>query len=444
MTKKPIHLAYAIYNHGTHPMGWTQAHRGIATDIGYFTRLAQTAEAAKFDMLLRADNLYTRTNTLEAWCRNPLHMNGFEPLTLLAALSQVTSRIGMVATVSTTYSEPYNIARALASLDHMSGGRAAWNIVTSYSVQAAQNFGHELHPGHDSRYGRASEFVEAVQHLWDTYDDDAVVHDPDSGLYIDPERFHITDFAGKVIKVRGGLNICRPPQGYPVAVQAGSSPQGRAFAARVAEVIFTNNNPKPKALEFYADMKARTAAAGRDPDHLKILPGLTVLVGDTEADAQAEYADLEAKVPDIVKIQQLSEDLGASLHGLPKDQPVPLELIPDSFVNGAHTHAFVAGMIRERQTLAEMMSQYRRAQAGLPLCTTAAKVADLIEERVEEDCADGFTILVPNAPKAFERFCRTVVPELQRRGSFRREYEGTTLREHLGLPRPASRYASVR
>ncbi len=441
MSKKAIHLAYAMYNHGTHPMGWTQAPKGVATDMATFTRAARIAEVAKLDMILRADNLYARMDNIEAWARNPLHMNSFEPLTLLAAVSQATTHIGLAATVSTTYTEPYNVARQLAALDHISGGRAAWNVVTSYSSEAARNFGQKSLPVHDERYGRAREHVEATKALWDTYEDDAFVHDTGSGYYFDPKKFHPVSFEGKYLSVNGALNIARPPQGYPVIMQAGGSPQGRQLAAETAELIFTDSRPREQAQAFYADIQKRVVAAGRDPGLVKILPGLTVVVGDTAEEARRKYAALEEQVPDVVKIQSLSEGLGTSLMGLPLDQPVPEELIPPATRGGAGGYQFVRELIESRITLREMLPNYRKVVgAGTPLCDTADKVADFMEEAVNEDACDGFVILVPSAPSAFELFCSTVVPELQRRNSFRREYSGRTLRDHFGLPRPPNQH----
>lgn len=443
MSKKPIHLAYAMYNHGTHPMGWLPAPKGVATDIAIFQRTAMVAEAAKLDMIMRADNLYTRMDNIDVWARNPWHMNTFDPLTLLAALSQVTTRIGLGITISTTYSEPYNVARQLATLDHISSGRVSWNVVTSYSSEAARNFGHKSLPVHDERYGRAREYVRLVKALWDTYEDEAFIHDPDLGYYFDPKKFHPVSFEGKYLSVHGGLNVARPPQGYPVIMQAGGSPQGRQLAAETAELIFADNRPKDAAKAFYTDIKQRASAAGRDPNHLKVLPSLTVMIGDTSEEAQAKYAALEAQVPDVVKLQAMEERLGASLQNLPLDQPVPEEIIPPAIPGVEAGFKLMREMIQSRMTLREMTKHYRKVTvSGTPVCDTPAKVADIIEDLVSDNACDGFVILVPTAPAEFELFCSTVVPELQRRGAFRKEYSGKTLRDHFNLPRPKSQHVT--
>jgi FMN-dependent oxidoreductase (nitrilotriacetate monooxygenase family) len=440
MSRKPIHLGYILYNAGTNPSGWTETPRGSANDIGYFTRLAQMAEAAKLDMVFRADAQYARTNNVEAWSRNPAHMNTFEPLTFFAALSQATTSIGLAGTISTTFTDPYNVARQLASLDHMSGGRAAWNVVTSFSAMAARNFGQANIPTHAERYSRAREYVDVIRALWDTYEDDAFVEDAERGYYFDPAKFHPVHFEGRWIKLDGALNIARPPQGYPVTIQAGASPPGRQLAAETADVVFASNVPKPDAQAFYMDMKARTSAAGRDPNMMKVLPALTIVVGDTEEAARAEYEALDAKVPNAVRLQQLSENLSVSLLDLPLDRPVPLEMLPAEPRGMTNAFNTAADMVRSGIMLRDMLRYYRVPSGGTVLHGTGQSIADFIESWVDDAACDGFTIITPSGGKGFERFCAEVVPELQRRGSFRKDYTGRTLRDHLGLHRPPSRW----
>ncbi len=437
MAKKQMHLGYAMYNTGTHPVGWTESAADIATDIRYFTHVARLAEAAKFDMVFRADVPFARLSNIEAWSRNPFHMNILEPLMLFSALSQVTTHIGLAATLSTSYTEPYNVARQLAALDHVSGGRAACNLVTSFSSQASRNFGIDEIPSHAERYARAREYVRVLKLLWDTYEDDAIVLDRAAGRYFDPQKFHPVDFDGEYIRVHGALNVARPPQGYPVLIQAGASPDGRAFAAEIAEVIFSGSSSLPEAKAFYADMKERVAACGRDPSQLKILPAVTVILGDSGAAAQAAFEALDSRAPHEVKLQYLADDLGVKLAGLPLDQPVPIKLLPQQTKLITAHFERVAAMVRERMPLRDMLRQYRRA-VGDVVCGTASEVADRMDTWVAEAACDGFNLIVPVAPSGFEQFCAEVVPELQRRGSFRTEYTGSTLREHFGLVRPAN------
>ncbi|MDH2348980.1 NtaA/DmoA family FMN-dependent monooxygenase [Bradyrhizobium sp. SSUT77] len=438
---KQIHLGYALYNYGTHPAGWTPHSRDIATKIEHFQHYAKIAEASKFDMVFRADALFAHTDHLEAWSRNPYHMNSIEPLTLFSALSQVTSKIGLAGTISTSYSEPYNVARQLASLDHLSHGRAAWNVVTSASSDAAKNFGQSKIPSHEARYGRAREYIEAIHALWDTYEEDAFVLDPSSGYYFDPQKFHPVSYAGKYVSVDGALNIARPPQGYPVLIQAGSSGPGKQFAAEFAEVIFSLNRDKHTAQAFYKDMRDRVSAAGRDPAGLKILPSLTVVVGETKAEAESYYASLEARVPNIVKLEQLTQDLGVDVTRLPLDRPVPLELLPRNTEYIQSVFQTATELVRTGKPLREILQFYRLSGWGTPLCGSAIEISDWIEEWVADEACDGFMIIGPSEPHGLETFSASVIPELQRRGSFRREYEGNTLRDHLRLPRPKSRHS---
>lgn len=429
-----MHLGYAMYNTGNHPASWRQAELRAATSIEHFRGLAAIAEAAKLDMLFRADVPFARMSNVNAWSRHPQHMDVMEPLTLFAALSQATTHIGLAATVTTTYSEPYNIARQLAALDHLSHGRCAWNVVTSAKPEAAHAFGAEALPPHQDRYRRAREYLEVIKQLWDSYEDDAVVQDPVSNRYFDPEKFHPIDYRGEHLKVRGALNLSRMPQGYPVIIQAGQSEDGKDFAAEVAELIFASGSSLEKARAFDREMRQRIVAKGRTPDSLKILPGLNVMVGDTREEAQAKLAALDAQVHEEVHLQVLSEDFGVELGGLPMDEPIPRSMIPAGTDRIAGFFHRILALIDEGLTLREMTRRYRRGTSTL--CGSPTEIADHMEEWVTAEACDGFILTFPTAPDTLQQFCSRVVPELQRRGLFRKEYEGTTLREHLGLARP--------
>ncbi|MBJ3775760.1 LLM class flavin-dependent oxidoreductase [Acuticoccus mangrovi] len=436
MTKKTMALAVLVQGTGAHPASWmeTGARRDLATDIDYYADLAAIAERGRFDLFFIADTPGARTTDLHAWSRFPLFMNVFEPVTLLSALSARTSRIGLGATASTSFYEPYNVARLFASLDHLSHGRAAWNVVTSANDFAARNFGLDMLPPHDDRYARAREFLEVVEALWDTWEDDAFVNDLDAQLYFDPEKFHPIAHEGEHFRVNGGLNIARPPQGRPVIIQAGASEAGKAFAAEHAEVAFGIADTVDKGKRFYADLKGRMAAFGRHPDELKLLAGMSVVVGDTKAEAEAEFARQQARIHPIVGVMRISADLETDLSDLPLDEPVPVERIPQT--SNLHQAYFdnIAGMIRSGMTLREVAMAYQRGRNTF--CGSPVEVADHLEAWIDEGAADGFMMVLPTMPESLAAFVDKVVPELQRRGRVRREYQGTTLREHLGLARP--------
>lgn len=434
MTGKTMHLGYLMYDTGGHPMSWQHADTHAANDIGFFCRLAQIAEAAKFDMLFRADIPAARTTHLDAWSRFPLYMNVLEPLTLLSALAGATTHIGLAGTISTSFSEPYNVARQLASLDHISGGRAAWNVVTTASGDAARNFGFEAMPERDQRYARAREFVDAVRALWDTYEDDAIIGDREQGQYFNPAKFHQVAFEGQHVRLRGALNIARPPQGRPVIIQAGQSEGGRALAAATADVVFAGGESLPKAQAFYGDMHRRALAFGRDPSELRILCGFCAVLGDTEADARARFAQLDATVPLQVRLQHLANDLGAELRDLPLDQPIPAERLPQTTQHYSGFFAAILEMAQAGLTLREIALRYRRGSDIV--FGNARQIADRMAEWVAEGACDGFNMVFQLAPADLEAFCGQVVPELQRRGLFRKDYTGRTLRDHFGLKHP--------
>jgi FMN-dependent oxidoreductase (nitrilotriacetate monooxygenase family) len=364
-------------------------------------------------------------------------VTSFDPLTLLPALAVLTEHLGLIATASTTYNEPYHVARKFASLDHISGGRAGWNVVTSGNPDEALNFGLEEHVEHATRYRRAREFFDVVTGLWDSWADDAFIRDVESGSYFDPEKMHVLNHHGEFLKVRGPLNIARPIQGWPVIVQAGASDAGRQLAAETAEVIFGAGGPIAMGRAFYADVKGRMRALGRPPEHLKVLPGAFVVVGDTVEEARAKRMKLDSLVHYDSAIASLSVMLGHDASKFDPDGPLPP--IPESNASKSGRDRLVELAQRENLTVRQL-AQRVGGFGGLAFVGTPATIADQMEEWLMTDACDGFNIMFPYLPAGLDDFVNGVVPELQRRGIFRREYEGATLRENLGLPRPENRF----
>jgi alkanesulfonate monooxygenase len=364
-------------------------------------------------------------------------VTSFEPFTLLSALSQATEKIGLVATGSTTFDFPFHIARRFASLDHISGGRAGWNIVTTSNPDAALNFGLDEHVEHDQRYERAREFFDVVTGLWDSFADDAFIRDQASGIYFDPSRMHVLAHKGRDYSVRGPLNIARPVQGWPVIVQAGASEAGRKLASETAEAVFTSQGDVESAREFYADVKGRMARIGRNPDHMKILPACFVVTGDTDDEARAKRAHLDSLVDYANAIGSLSIALGHDASKFDPDGPLPD--IPESNQSKSGRERAIRLARRENLTVRQL-AQRLGGYAGLAITGTPMTIADQMEAWLDAGACDGFTIMFPYLPGGLEDFCNLVVPELQRRKLFRTAYEGSTLREHLGLPRPENRY----
>jgi alkanesulfonate monooxygenase len=397
----------------------------------------QRLEAAKFDAFFMADHMAVLNMPTDALKRSHT-VTSFEPFTLLSALSQATERIGLVATGSTTFDAPYHIARRFASLDHISGGRAGWNIVTTSNPDAALNFGMDEHMEHGERYRRAREFYEVVTGLWDSFADDAFIRDVGSGIYVDPNKMHVLNHKGKYLSVRGPLNIARPIQGWPVIVQAGASDAGRQLAAETAEAVFTAQPNIAAGRQFYADVKGRMAKAGRNPEHMKIQPACFVVVGETAEEAREKRAKLDSLVDYANAIASLSIALGHDASKFDPDKPLPDD-IPES--NASKSGRERAIMLAKRDNLTvRQLAQRMGGFGGLAMVGTPKSIADEMEEWLTTDASDGFTIQFPYLPGGLEDFCDKVVPELQRRGIYRREYEGKTLRENLGLPRPENRY----
>jgi FMN-dependent oxidoreductase (nitrilotriacetate monooxygenase family) len=400
------------------------------------TRYAQTLERGRFDAFFMADHLALLNMPMEALMRSAT-TTSFDPLTLLPALAMVTEHLGLVATASTTFEPPYVVARRFASLDHISGGRAGWNLVTTSNPDAALNFGLEEHMEHGERYRRAREYFDVVTGLWDSWADDAFIRDVESGVFFDPDKLHVLDHKGEYLSVRGPLNIARPIQGWPVIVQAGASDAGRQLAAETAEVIFAAQTTLADGQRFYADVKGRMDKLGRPREHLKILPGAFVVVGETLAGAQEKRALLDSLVHYDSGIASLSIALGHDASGFDPDGPLPE--IPESNASKSGRERVLALAAREGLTVRQLAGRLG-GYSGLAMVGTPAMIADQMEEWLLEAGCDGFNVMFPYLPGGLDDFVDQVVPELQRRGLFRREYEGKTLRENLGLPRPENRF----
>ena len=405
-------------------------------NLAHLKRFVQTLERGRFDAFFMADHLAVLNMPIEALKRSHT-VTSFEPLTLLSALAAVTERIGLVATASTTFDAPYHIARRFASLDHISGGRAGWNIVTTSNPDAALNFGLTEHMEHGDRYARAREFYDVVTGLWDSWADDAFLRDAESGIFFDPDKLHVLDHKGQYLSVRGPLNIARPVQGWPVIVQAGASDAGRQLAGETAEVVFAAGLPLRAAQQFYADVKDRAERAGRNPDHIKILPGALVIVGDTVEEARARRLQLDSLVHFDSAIASLSIALGTDASKFDPEGPLPE--IPETNQSKSGRERVINLAQREGLTVRQL-AQRLGGYSGLTFAGTPQTIADAMEEWLQSGGSDGFNVMFPYLPQGLDDFVGRVVPELQRRGLFRREYPGTTLRDTLGLPRPRNRF----
>ncbi len=405
-------------------------------NLAHMKRFAQTLERGRFDAFFMADHLAVLDMPVAALKRSHT-VTSFEPFTLLSALAMVTEHIGLVATASTTFDEPYHVARRFASLDHISNGRAGWNIVTTANPDAALSFGYEEQIDHDARYLRAREFYDVVTGLWDSFADDAFVRDVEAGIYFDPERMHVLAHKGAHLSVRGPLNIARPVQGWPVIVQAGSSEAGRQLAAETAEVVFAAEPTLAAGQRLYADIKGRMRALGREPDDMKILPAAFVVVGGSLAEAQDRRDRLDGLVHYDSGIASLSSALGHDVSGFDPDGPLPE--IPETNASKS-ARARLVELARTNNLTIRQLAQKVGSYSGLAFVGTPSSIADEMEAWLDGRGSDGFNIMFPWLPGGLDDFVDLVVPELQRRGLFRREYEGRTLRENLGLPRPGNRF----
>jgi len=430
-SQRKLHLNAFISGTGHHEAAWRypDSTPELGLDIRHYQKIAQIAERGLLDSLFVADGYSGRSS------------GKLEPFTQLAALAVVTEHIGLIATVGTTYYEPYHVARKFASLDHISNGRAGWNIVTTGTESTAFNFGLDEHPEHALRYEFADEFVELTKQLWDSWEDDAVVYDKANGIQVDNNKVHEINFKGGHYSVKGPLNIPRPPQGYPVLVQAGSSESGKELAARTAEVVFTAQQTLEEAQAFYADVKSRLPKYGRTPDQLHILPGLSPIIADTEAEAREIEKELNGYINLESAVRRLSERVGFDLSGYPIDGPLPIDDLPGiDAINGrkGRYQLVVDLAVRENLTIRELTKRLAGARGHITFTGTPIGLADLIEKWFRNGGADGFNIMPQLYPSGLEAFVEKVIPELQNRGLFRTAYEGKTLRENLGLARPAN------
>jgi FMN-dependent oxidoreductase (nitrilotriacetate monooxygenase family) len=443
MTKNNRQLSLNAFLHDTghHEASWRHPDSSVerAHDIEFYIEQAQAAEDAKLDAIFFADSP-------GLWSATPYRPTAhLEPITRLAAIGARTSRIGLIATASTTFYEPYNLARLFSSVDIASGGRAGWNIVTTQADSVARNFNLKQIPSPEERYARAQEFIDVVTKLWDSWEDDAVLADRESGLFFDPEKVHAINHVGTYYQVEGALAAPRSPQGRPVYVQAGSSNEGRAFAARNAEAIFTAHQTIGDARAFYDDIKTRAVKLGRNPDHVKVLPGISPFLGDTEAEARELQEHINSLTVPAYGIAQLEGLGGVSLGHLDLDEVVPLELFAgsgDVLDNNRSRLMVVASIVeRDRPTLRQLLHRLAGGRGHNVVAGTPLQVADIITEWFENGAADGFNVMPPLYPQLLDAFTSKVVPILQERGLFRTEYSGSTLRDHYGLPRPDSLYA---
>ena len=426
---RPVSIHTAAWRY---PGGTPDANFNLKALISY----AQTLERGKFDAFFMADHLAVLNMPMDALKRSAT-VTSFDPLTLLPVLSQHTKHLGLIATASTTFEPAYTIARRFASLDHISEGRAGWNLVTTSNPDAALNFNMDEQMEHGERYARAREFYDVVTGLWDSWADDAFVRDVDSGIYFDPDKLHVLNHKGKYLKVRGPLNIARPIQGWPVMVQAGASDAGRQLAAETAEVVFAAGGPIEAGRAFYADVKGRAARIGRNPDHIKILPGAFTIVGESFDEAQEKRLRLDSLVNWDSGIAALSMAVGVDARAFDPDGPLPE--IPETNASKSGRERVIALAKRESLTVREIAGRLG-GYGGLAFMGTPRMIADQMEEWLVTEASDGFNVMFPYLPGGLDDFVNKVVPELQRRGLFRTEYEGTTLRENLGLPRPENRF----
>ncbi len=435
---KSLHLTAFMRPVSLHTGAWRYpgAYADANFNFKHLKAFAQKLEAAKFDAFFMADHLAVLNMPVEALKRSHT-VTSFEPFTLLSALAAVTDKIGLAATASTTFDEPYHIARRFASLDHISQGRAAWNIVTTSNPDSALNFGKDEHVEHGERYKRAREFYDVVTGLWDSFADDAFIRDQESGIFFDPSKMHVLDHHGDDFNVRGPLNIARPVQGWPVIVQAGQSEPGRQLAAETAEVVFCAPRDIVESKKLYADLKSRLAAAGRAPSSLKILPAAFIVLGDSLEEAKQKRAKLDSLVHYDSGIASLSIALGHDVSGFDPDDYLPQ--IPETNASKSGRAQVLKLAEEERLTVRQLAQRYG-GYSGLAFVGTVESVADEMQKWLEEDASDGFTIVFPFLPEGLDDVAERLVPELQRRGIFRTDYEGSTLREHLGLPRPSNRF----
>jgi len=426
--QRRMHLGVFVLGSGNHIAGWRWD--GAFTthmELPVMQEIARIAERGKFDLVFISDSMVMDPTD------HPSFLCRFEPTTLITALSGCTNHVGLGATVSTSFNEPFNVARIFGSIDHISGGRAAWNVVTTSNTRAAANYGLDAHLDHELRYARADEFVDVVRGLWDCWEDGAIVANKATGRYVDPDKVRPLNHQGRFFKVKGPINMARAPQGHPVIIQAGGSPSGLELAARTADVVFSVVQELAPAKAAYADLKGRMAKYGRSPDDLAVLPGVMPIVGTSDAEAREKLAKLQSWVDPTNAITLVASRIGYDVTGHDLDAPPP----PPPPSQGGRTFNSVLYELakRENMTLRDLYNLTAAARGHWVVCGTPKTIADTFEQWFVEHAADGFNILPAHFPGAFDEFVDLVVPELQRRGLFRQDYEGTTLRDHLGLAR---------
>ena len=435
---RTLHLNTNITGTGRHPAGWrTLDNPKSIIDLQFFASIARTAERGKLDAVFLSDTLALRGHE-----HGPAQ--SLEPTVLLTALAALTQHIGLIGTASTTFNDPFNLARRFASVDHLSAGRVAWNAVTTYDASAAANFSFADALDKSARYARAEEFVDVVLKLWDSWEDDALLADRASGRYVDAARVHAIAHEGRHFQVQGPLNLPRSPQGRPVLVQAGGSEAGVALAARHADAVFTAQTTYEGARQFYRDIKQRAVAHGRHPDQLLILPGLYPVIGGTQEEAKRRKREMDALLDRRAELAKFAGALGVDVTDLELDAPLPYHLI-DAGSRANVSRGFISATVQlaqsERLTVRDLLD--RNPGAHRMIVGTPETIAADIERWFVGHAADGFNLNADVFPSGLEAFVDHVVPLLQRRGIFRREYQGTTLRDHYGLARPLSRYTNV-
>lgn len=440
---RQLHLNAFLRNIGQHEAAWRlpETRLSAITDIDHYVELARIAERGKLDAIFFADHPVLKDKT------EFRPFDALDPVTLVTALSGATSRIGLIATASTTYSDPYSLARRFATLDHVSRGRAGWNVVTTANGAAAANFGYPAHPDPDHRYRRADEFLQVTSKLWDSWEDDAIVGDKDidgdAPRFVDPAKIHAVDHVGEHFQVAGPLEVPRSPQGHPVLFQAGSSEPGKDLAARYAEGIFTAQPTLAEAREFYRDVKARVRRFGRNPEQVHILPGLSTIIGGTEAEARQRQRQLEDLTVADYGLEQLSRIVGYAVTGDDLDRRLTFTSDDSTATHLRSRFALVRRLVEtDGLTVRELLLRLSGGRGHRVFAGTPEQVVDTIEEWFTTEAADGFNLIPPALPSSLTEFVDQVVPDLQRRGLFREDYTGTTLRDHLGLDRPRNRFAA--
>ena len=432
--KRQMHFGVFVLGTGNHSAGWRmEGSFASSCSLPVMKNIAQTAERGKFDLFFISDGLSMDPGD------HPSFVNRFEPLTLLSALSMVTSHVGLGATVSTSFGEPFHVARAFASLDNLSNGRAGWNVVTSTHEKAALNFSKQRLEEHDLRYEIAGEFVDVVRSLWDSWDDGAIVADRSTGTFLDKSKVHTLDHKGRFYQVKGPLNIERSPQGHPIIIQAGGSVPGQELSARSADLVFSVvNGDKASAKTAYDSLKQRVVKHGRSPHELPILPGVMPIIGDTDEQAKAQLDRLQGWLTSTNALALVSQRIGYDISSYPLDGPVP-DFKEKTERGQAFSKALLDMARREKMTLRDLYNITAAARGHWVIYGSPTSIADTLEEWFTTELADGFVIMPAYFPGAFDDFVDKVVPELQRRGLYRKDYAGTTLRSHLGLERPKPR-----